>query len=181
LCTLLAAVGVVFLVVQRFVVRPVTASITLAQEIARNNLSVDDIGVNSGDEVGEAVVALNSMKNNLHSVVENIAATAGRIASAGHELASRSAEQSAAAGAQTDRTVQVATAMHEMSSTVTHVSESAQQAAGSEKATETAHAGGMPWKIPPPTCVPSLRLLRRWPQGYENLERVPIRLARSLP
>jgi methyl-accepting chemotaxis protein len=141
--TLLAAVGVVFLVVRRFVVRPVTASTTLAQEIAGNNLSVDDIEIVSGDEVGEAVIALNSMKNNLHDVVENIAATAERIASAGHELASTSTQQSAAADTQTDRTAQVATAMHEMSATVTQVSEAAQQAAqAAVKATETAHSGG---------------------------------------
>ena len=142
LCTLLAAVGVVFLVVRHLVVRPVTASAGLAREIARNNLSIEDIEVTSGDEVGEAVLALNSMKNNLHTMVENIAATAERIASAGHELASTSSQQSSAASNQTDRTAQVATAMHEMSSTVNQVSESARQAAqAAEKATETAHSG----------------------------------------
>jgi methyl-accepting chemotaxis protein len=142
LCTLLPGVGVVFLVMRRLVIRPVAASTALAREIARNNLSVEDIEVISGDEVGEAVIALNSMKNNLHSMVENIAATAERIASAGHELASTSSQQSTAASTQTDRTMQVATAMHEMSSTVNQVSESARQAAeAAEKATETAHAG----------------------------------------
>jgi methyl-accepting chemotaxis protein len=142
LCTLLAAVGVVFLVVRRLVVKPVTASTELARKIAQNNLSVEDIKVVSGDEVGQAVIALNSMKNNLHSMVENIAATAERIASAGHELASTSSQQSTAANTQTDRTMQVATAMQEMSSTVNQVSESARQAAeAAEKATETAHAG----------------------------------------
>jgi methyl-accepting chemotaxis protein len=141
--TQLAVVGVVFVVVRKFVVRPVAASASLAQEIARNNLSIDDIEVNSGDEVGEAVLALNSMKNNLHSMVENIAATAERIASAGHELASTSTQQSAAASTQTDRTAQVATAMLEMSATVNQVSEAAQQAAqAAGKATETAHSGG---------------------------------------
>jgi methyl-accepting chemotaxis protein len=143
LSTLLAGAGVVFVVVRRFVVRPVTATAELAREIARNNLSIEDIQVLSGDEVGESVIALNSMKNNLHSMVENIAATAERIASAGHELASTSSEQSAAANTQTDRTAQVATAMHEMSSTVTQVSEAAQQASqAAEQATETARSGG---------------------------------------
>jgi methyl-accepting chemotaxis protein len=142
-CTLLACGVVVFLVVRRLVVRPVTASAELARAIARNDLSGDDIEVLAGDEVGESVIALNSMKNNLHSVVENIAATAERIASAGHELASTSSEQSTAANTQTDRTAQVATAMHEMSSTVTQVSEAARQASqAAEQATETARSGG---------------------------------------
>jgi methyl-accepting chemotaxis protein len=141
--TLLAAGAVVYFVVRSLVVRPVTASAFLAREIARNNLSLEDIEVRSGDEVGQCVQALNSMKNNLHSTVENIAATAERIASAGHELASTSSQQSAAATTQTDRTAQVATAMHQMSSTVTQVSESAQQASqAAEQATETARAGG---------------------------------------
>jgi methyl-accepting chemotaxis protein len=142
LCTLLGAVGVVFLVVRRLVVKPLTASTELARKIAQNNLSVEDIKVISEDEVSQTVIALNSMKNNLHRTVENIAATAERIASAGHELASTSSQQSVAANTQTDRTAQVATAMHEMSSTVNQVSESARQAAeAAEKATETAHAG----------------------------------------
>jgi methyl-accepting chemotaxis protein len=143
LCTLLATLGVVFMVVRRVVVRPVSASTKLAVEIARNNLAAEDIRVTSGDEVGEVVTALNTMKNNLHGMVENIALTAERIASAGHELASTASEQSAAANHQTDRTSQVATAMEEMSSTVGQVSEAAQKAAqAADKATSTARTGG---------------------------------------
>jgi hypothetical protein len=58
ICTLLAAVGVVFMVVRRWVVRPITASTELARLIATNNLSAEDIEVVSGDEVGDAVAAL---------------------------------------------------------------------------------------------------------------------------
>ncbi len=141
--TLVGAMAVVFFVVRRFVVIPVTDSTALAEEIAANNLAVADIAVTSGDEVGQAVTALNRMKNNLHAMVENIAATADRMASAGHELSSTAQQQSQAASAQTDRTSQVATAMHEMSSTVSQVSESARQAAqAAEQATETARSGG---------------------------------------
>jgi len=143
LCTVIGAMGVVFFVVRRFVVIPVTASAALSEEIAGNNLAVADIVVSSGDEVGQAVIALNTMKNNLHAVVESIASTAERMASAGHELSSTAQQQSQAASAQTDRTSQVATAMHEMSSTVTQVSESARQAANAaDEATKTARSGG---------------------------------------
>ena len=143
LFTLLSAVAVVFFVVRHFVVAPIAASTALAKEIAANNLAGDDIHVNSGDEVGEAVTALNRMKNNLHGMVENIASTAERMASAGHELSRTAAQQAGAASAQTDRTAQVATAMHEMSGTVVQVSDSAQHAAhAADKATETARLGG---------------------------------------
>jgi methyl-accepting chemotaxis protein len=143
LFTLLSGVAVVFFVVRHFVVAPIAASTALAKEIAANNLAGDDISVNSGDEVGEAVTALNQMKNNLHGMVENIASTAERMASAGHELSRTAAQQAGAAGSQTDRTAQVATAMREMSATVVQVSDSAQQAAhAADKATETARSGG---------------------------------------
>ena len=142
-CSLLAVGIAVFFVVQRVVVRPVRDSAALAKEIAENNLAAPDIAVDSGDEVGEAVAALNLMKNNLHGIMENIAANAEQIASAGHELASSAAQQSAASNAQTDRTIHVANAMHEMSTTVTQVSDSANQAAhAASKALEAAHAGG---------------------------------------
>ena len=142
-CSLIATAAAVFFVVRRLVVRPVRKSTALAKKIAENDLSIADIEVGSNDEVGEAVSALNQMKNNLHRVVENIAGTAEQIASAGHELASTAAQQSAASSSQTDRTIQVANAMHEMSATVTHVSESARQAAqAASRATESARAGG---------------------------------------
>jgi methyl-accepting chemotaxis protein len=76
-------------------------------------------------------------------MVESIASTADRIASAGHELSRTAIEQSSASSSQTERTAQVATAMHEMSATVSQVSDSASQAAqAADKATEAAHGGG---------------------------------------
>jgi methyl-accepting chemotaxis protein len=139
----LGAMVVVFVVLRRFVVRPVTQSAVLAKEIAENNLAVTDIEVTSGDEVGEALTALNTMKNNVRRIVESIASTAEHVASASHEISRSASEQAAAAGNQTDRTTQVATATQEMSSTVTLVSENAQKAAqAASKATATAHGGG---------------------------------------
>lgn len=44
----------------------------MAEEIANNNLALPDIEVNSMDEVGQALVALNRMKNNLTAVVGTI-------------------------------------------------------------------------------------------------------------
>src|SRR5258708_19139317 len=96
--------------------------LTQMQEIAANNLSIDDIQVDSDDEIGQASLALNTMKNNLRDVIQTIASTAERVASASEEISAAANEQSQSAKAQKNQTSQVAVAMQEMSATVRQVS-----------------------------------------------------------
>jgi methyl-accepting chemotaxis protein len=141
---LCSGVVVVFFVVRRLVVKPVAASAKLAAEIAANNLAVADIEVTSEDELGQAGVALNRMKNNLREVIQTIAGTAEHVASASEEISASASQQSQSADTQKDQTAQVATAMQEMSATVLQVSENSNQAAeASRKAAETARLGGV--------------------------------------
>ena len=56
------------------------------QEIAAKNLEIDDVEVDSGDEIGRACMALNTMKNSLGDVIQLITSTAMRVASASDEL-----------------------------------------------------------------------------------------------
>jgi methyl-accepting chemotaxis protein len=56
------------------------------QEIAAKNLEIDDVEINSDDEIGRACMALNTMKNSLGDVIQLIADTAMRVASASDEL-----------------------------------------------------------------------------------------------
>jgi methyl-accepting chemotaxis protein len=117
--------------------------LTQMQEIAANNLSVDDIQVDSDDEIGQASLALNTMKNNLRDVIQMIATTAERVASASEEISSAANEQSQSAKAQKDQTSQVAVAMQEMSATVRQVSDnSASATEASRQAAESAREGG---------------------------------------
>ena len=74
--TLLAGAGVVFVLVRKLVVKPLSASVQLAHHIAGNNLAVDDLPVEAEDEIGEATSALNTMKNSLRDIIQCIAATA---------------------------------------------------------------------------------------------------------
>ena len=76
--TLLASAAAVYLVVQKLVVRPLSKSVELANHIANHDLSMDDLVVDSDDEIGEATAALNTMKNNLRQMVHSIARTADR-------------------------------------------------------------------------------------------------------
>ena len=56
------------------------------EEIAAKNLEIDDVQVDSDDEIGRACVALNTMKNSLGDVIQLITETAIRVASASDEL-----------------------------------------------------------------------------------------------
>jgi len=121
----------------------ISTMLSMIQEIAGNNLIVADMDVSSEDEIGEAGMALNKMKNNLREIIQSIAGTAEHVASASEEISSSAAQQSQGAETQNSQTTQVVTAMQEMSSTVLQVSENSSKAAdASRKAAETARHGG---------------------------------------
>ncbi len=113
------------------------------QEIAGNNLSIRDMKIDSGDEIGKAGEALNRMKNNLRQIIHSIAGTASHVASASEQISSSATQQAESAEIQKDQAVQVAAAMQEMSSTVISVSDSCNKAAdAARQAAETARMGG---------------------------------------
>ncbi len=88
--SLLAAAGVVFALVRELVVKPLSASVALANKIAAKDLSVLDLPIETEDEIGEANRALNQMKNNLHEVIHLIADTSVSVATASDQLSSTS-------------------------------------------------------------------------------------------
>ena len=95
LFTLLAAAGVMFALVRKLLVKPLNASMRLANAIAKNNLALDDLPVDSEDEIGQTNSALNTMKNNLRETLRNIAESADGVAAASHELTNTSQQISA--------------------------------------------------------------------------------------
>ena len=148
LVLILACAGlVVGVVVATLNVRSLTRAISkmvgLIQEIAANNLAIEDMPITSQDEIGRAGLALNQMKNNLHGMMQSIAGTAEHVASASEEISSAATQSAEGSRSQSDQANQVATAMQEMSSTVTEVSHNSSKAAdASRKAAEIAKQGG---------------------------------------
>ena len=144
----LAILGVLIgVLVAIIIVRSVTGGmsgmVAMIEEIAANNLTVEDMQASSEDEIGKAGLALNGMKNNLRQMIQSIAGTAEHVASASEELSSTATVQAEGAGTQKGRTDQVATAMQEMSATVLQISEnSAKAAEASRQAADTARKGG---------------------------------------
>jgi methyl-accepting chemotaxis protein len=130
-----------------FIVRSITGGmarmVTLIQQIAANNLAVEDMQIVSEDEIGSAGKALNKMKNSLREMIQSIASTAEHVASASEEISSSATQQAQGSETQKDQTSQVATAMQEMSSTVLQVSDNSNKAAeAARKAADTAKHGG---------------------------------------
>ncbi|HTW32390.1 MAG TPA: methyl-accepting chemotaxis protein [Candidatus Sulfotelmatobacter sp.] len=95
LLALVAAIVVVYFVAQRIAIRPIRTCADFAGKIAGKNLTVEDMQIASSDEVGEAVTALNTMKNNLHDVIYRISETAHHVAAASEELSATSQQISA--------------------------------------------------------------------------------------
>ena len=130
----------------------------MIQEVAANNLTVRDMEIVSQDEIGQAGIALNKMKNNLHEVVQSIANTSINVANASEELSStsqqitaNSEETSAQAKVVSNATVQVsqnlqtvATGAEEMGASIKEIAKNATEAAkiatSAVKVAETANA-----------------------------------------
>jgi len=155
LLTLLAAIVVVHFVAQYIAIRPIRTCADFASQIAAKDLTIDDMNVASSDEVGEAVTALNTMKNSLHDVIHRISETAQHVASASEELSAtsqqisaNSEETSAQANVVSDATQHVSQNLegvsagaNEMGSTIQSIASNAHEAATiASKAVQTAQA-----------------------------------------
>jgi len=134
---------VVALLIARSISGNVARMVTMIEEVAGNNLAIEDMEITTKDELGKAGSALNKMKNNLREVIQSIASTAEHVASASEQISSSATLQAQGAETQRDQAAQVATAMQEMASTVLQVSENSNKAAeASRQAAETAREGG---------------------------------------
>jgi len=145
---MLAVAGIgIGLAVAILVARSITGAISkmaaMIQVISGNNLSVNDLEITSQDEIGQAGMALNRMKNNLHGVIRSIAGSALHVASASEELSStsqqitaNSEETSAQAKVVSNVAVQVsqnlqtvATGAEEMGTSIKEIAKNASEAA----------------------------------------------------
>jgi methyl-accepting chemotaxis protein len=141
--TVLAAIVAVYLVIRKFVIKPITSCAQFAQTIADKNLAVNDLEVSSEDEVGIAMLALNTMKNTLRNMVQSIGGAAQdvtkaseHVSEASQEITANSQETSAQAGVVSSATQQVsqnlqtvATGAEEMGASIKEIAKNATEAA----------------------------------------------------
>jgi methyl-accepting chemotaxis protein len=120
--TLLASATAVYIVVQKLVIGPLSKSVELANHIAKNDLSVADLIVESEDEIGEATAALNTMKNNLRKVVQTIASSANSVTAASVEISAVSAQTASGVSSMSEKARGVAAAAEQASASTLSVS-----------------------------------------------------------
>jgi methyl-accepting chemotaxis protein len=144
----LALFGVIFgllvaVVISRSVAGAISRMSEVIQQIAGKNLDIADLEVTGEDEIGQACLALNEMKNSLREVIQRIVDTAQRVASASEELSvtsqqisANSEETSAQAGTVSQATQlvsqnlqSVSTGAEEMTSTIQSIASNAHEAA----------------------------------------------------
>ncbi|EGO63358.1 methyl-accepting chemotaxis protein [Acetonema longum] len=78
------------------IVNPVTALVSRFKEVAGGNLTVDEVRVNSQDEIGQLGAAFNAMLVNLRNIVRQVARSAEQVAASSQQLTA-SANESAQA------------------------------------------------------------------------------------
>jgi methyl-accepting chemotaxis protein len=130
-------------VIGRGISQAIARMLAQMREIAGNNLAIEDVEIDSKDEIGNACMALNTMKNNLRRVIQVIGKAAQQLANASEEISASAKQSAESAHIQADQAHQAATAMQEMSATVQQVSENSQKAsAASQQSAEQARYGG---------------------------------------
>jgi methyl-accepting chemotaxis protein len=130
---LVVGLGVAALVV-RSITGAMSRMLSMIQEIADKNLTVEDLQIASEDEIGKAGIALNRMKCSLHEVIHSIAETAQHVASASEELSATSQQISANSEETSAQASVVAQAAQQVSQNLSGVS------TGAEEMTSTIHS-----------------------------------------
>jgi methyl-accepting chemotaxis protein len=145
--TLLVAAGVVFILVRKLITKPLASAVSLANEIAGNNLAMGDLAVESADEIGEATAALNTMKNNLRGLLHSIAGTAAQVAASSGELSATSQQITANSEETTAQAKMVSEAGHQVNANLETLASGAEEMNSTiceiaKNATEAAHVAG---------------------------------------
>jgi methyl-accepting chemotaxis protein len=82
------------LLIARSIAGSMARMMSVAQEIAANNLTVPDINVTSQDEIGKTEAALNQMKHSLRTIVHSLADTAARVNGASQQISTETQQMS---------------------------------------------------------------------------------------
>ncbi len=125
--TLLASAGAVYAVVQKLVVHPLSKSVEFANSIANNDLSMDDLIVESEDEIGKTTAALNTMKNSLRQLLGYISGGVQTLAVSATELSAVSKQTSAGVADMSEKAHAVAAAAEEASANTMSVASGMEQ------------------------------------------------------
>jgi methyl-accepting chemotaxis protein len=126
---LLMAVAVavaICLVVVRSITRPLSTAVSLIRTVAEGDLR-RKADVTSKDELGEMLLAVNGMVDNLRTTVDGVAAASANVAGGSEQLSSTAQQLSQGASEQAASAEETTSAMEEMSSSVQQNADNAHQ------------------------------------------------------
>src|SRR5208283_5288995 len=130
-------------VIARSIVNAIHRMLAMIENVSSNNLVVEDMEVESEDEMGKAARGLNKMKNSLRSVMLSIASTAENVSGSSREISTTASQAADSAENQKQQVGQITSTMQEMAMTVREVSLHSNSAASSAKsAAASAREGG---------------------------------------
>jgi methyl-accepting chemotaxis protein len=126
----------------RTITRSIDSAVHVAETVAQGDLS-SDIQVQSKDELGRLMLALQTMNGNLISMVHRIRDTSESIATGATEISTGNNDLSQRTEEQASNLQQTAASMEQLTSTVRHNTDNAQQATSlARDAAHTATQGG---------------------------------------
>ncbi len=92
ICILIA---IIITFISSSITEPVIAAKNFAREIADGNLNVAKLEVNTEDEVGSLITALDNMRDNLHNIVRNVLDSVEDLSAYSEELSASAEEEDA--------------------------------------------------------------------------------------
>ena len=128
--------------ITRMITQPLNQTLLVAQQVAAGDLRTD-LNVETRDEMGQLMGAVNTMSGNLRQIIQDIrdgvtqvVQASGEISAGNTDLSSRTEQQVAALG-------ETAASMEQLTATVKQNADNAQQATRlAGEASDTAHKGG---------------------------------------
>jgi len=121
---LIAAIAATWIVVS--ISRAMTAAVRLADEVANGNLSAT-ANVNSDDEVGDLIKALNAMTQKLREVVSEVTSATRNVSAGAQEMSATAEQLSQGATEQASSTEEASASMEEMAATIKQSADNASQ------------------------------------------------------
>jgi methyl-accepting chemotaxis protein len=145
-CASAIAVSTLFaIIVARAISRPIIAAVGVASGIADGDLDtkIADALLARGDEIGTLATALQNMRMNLRSVIEDVISAAGQVAAGSQQLSSTSQQMSQGASEQAASVEEISASMQQMTSNIRQNADNASQTGKiALKSAQTAEEGG---------------------------------------
>jgi methyl-accepting chemotaxis protein len=121
--------GVVVWALERSITRPLQQAVHIATKVADGEL-VSNVQVTGNDEISTLLAALKEMNANLLKIVRDVRSGTDAISTASHEIAVGNQNLSSRTESQASSLQETASAMEELTATVTHNAENAERAYG---------------------------------------------------